>query len=192
MPPRSPPMASTPTIRRCWTEDVPPRGTERHYYSAQKAELEPAPWPQSWTAATPMPTCSGRASWQGPDALLLLENLPYIQLSERMPGPTPARPRADARAEARAARSRGAVPARPPRRRRHGDASRGARAAVTPGVYNLAGAGELTMSDLADALGWYSVPLPDIAPRGHRGPDRQASVPAARKRSGSRASAHRS
>jgi nucleoside-diphosphate-sugar epimerase len=32
-----------------------------------------------------------------------------------------------------------------------------------PGVYNLAGDGELTMSDLAQALGWYSVPLPEIA-----------------------------
>jgi nucleoside-diphosphate-sugar epimerase len=29
-----------------------------------------------------------------------------------------------------------------------------------PGPYNLAGAGTLTMSDVADALGWYSVPVP--------------------------------
>jgi nucleoside-diphosphate-sugar epimerase len=29
-----------------------------------------------------------------------------------------------------------------------------------PGPYNLAGNGTLTMSDLADALGWYSIPLP--------------------------------
>jgi nucleoside-diphosphate-sugar epimerase len=32
-----------------------------------------------------------------------------------------------------------------------------------PGVYNLAGPGELTMSDLASALDWYSVPMPEIA-----------------------------
>jgi nucleoside-diphosphate-sugar epimerase len=32
-----------------------------------------------------------------------------------------------------------------------------------PGVYNLAGPGELTVSDLADALGWYSVPIPELA-----------------------------
>ena len=32
-----------------------------------------------------------------------------------------------------------------------------------PGVYNLAGDGEITMSDLADALGWYSIPVPDLA-----------------------------
>src|SRR5581483_385939 len=32
-----------------------------------------------------------------------------------------------------------------------------------PGVYNLAGPGQLTMSNLADALGWYSVPIPELA-----------------------------
>ena len=32
-----------------------------------------------------------------------------------------------------------------------------------PGAYNLAGDGDITTSDLARALGWYSVPLPDIA-----------------------------
>ena len=32
-----------------------------------------------------------------------------------------------------------------------------------PGPYNLAGNGKLTMSDLADALGWYSIPIPELA-----------------------------
>ena len=32
-----------------------------------------------------------------------------------------------------------------------------------PGPYNLAGNGTLTMSDVADALGWYSVPVPRVA-----------------------------
>jgi nucleoside-diphosphate-sugar epimerase len=32
-----------------------------------------------------------------------------------------------------------------------------------PGVYNLAGDGTLTMADLAKALGWYSIPLPELA-----------------------------
>jgi nucleoside-diphosphate-sugar epimerase len=31
------------------------------------------------------------------------------------------------------------------------------------GAYNLAGDGEITMSDLADALGYHSVPVPDLA-----------------------------
>jgi nucleoside-diphosphate-sugar epimerase len=32
-----------------------------------------------------------------------------------------------------------------------------------PGIYNLAGQGEMTSADLARALGWYSVPVPDLA-----------------------------
>ena len=32
-----------------------------------------------------------------------------------------------------------------------------------PGIYNLAAEGELTASDLASALGWYSIPVPDLA-----------------------------
>ncbi len=34
-----------------------------------------------------------------------------------------------------------------------------------PGVYNLAGSGELTVKQLADELGWYSVPVPSCARR---------------------------
>jgi nucleoside-diphosphate-sugar epimerase len=33
----------------------------------------------------------------------------------------------------------------------------------TPGAYNLAGAGQLTVSGLAHELGWYSVPVPELA-----------------------------
>ena len=32
-----------------------------------------------------------------------------------------------------------------------------------PGAYNLAAAGEITMSDLADALGYRTVPMPKLA-----------------------------
>ena len=32
-----------------------------------------------------------------------------------------------------------------------------------PGVYNLAGPGELTITDLAHALGWHAVPAPHLA-----------------------------
>src|SRR6476469_10007483 len=48
----------------------------------------------------------------------------------------------------------------------HDDVAAAMRAAVqgrgTPGVYNLAGDGQLTMGDLADALGWYSIPIPEL------------------------------
>ena len=39
----------------------------------------------------------------------------------------------------------------------------GVRGVGEPGAYNLAGGGTLTMSDLAHALGWYSVPVPRMA-----------------------------
>jgi UDP-glucose 4-epimerase len=49
----------------------------------------------------------------------------------------------------------------------HDDVALALRAAVlgrgTPGVYNLAGTGEITMRDLADALGYYTVPVPELA-----------------------------
>jgi nucleoside-diphosphate-sugar epimerase len=33
----------------------------------------------------------------------------------------------------------------------------------TPGVYNLAATDELRVRDIADALGWHAVPVPDVA-----------------------------
>ena len=161
------------------TEDVPPRGTDRHYYSAQKAGLE----------AVLADVLSGTATRAylfrpcivaGPDALLLLNNIPYIQLSERMP--------------AAILRLLELMPALKPvipdpgvsfQLVHHDDVATAFRAAIlgrgTPGVYNLAGPGTLTLSDLADALGWYSVPLPDIA-LGRGG--RTGGAPAVRSRRG--------
>ena len=31
-----------------------------------------------------------------------------------------------------------------------------------PGIYNLAGEGEIRVGDMASALGWYSVPIPNL------------------------------
>ena len=49
----------------------------------------------------------------------------------------------------------------------HDDVAAAMRAAVLgrgkPGVYNLAGAGELSVRQLAEELGWYSIPVPDLA-----------------------------
>jgi nucleoside-diphosphate-sugar epimerase len=39
----------------------------------------------------------------------------------------------------------------------------GVRGVGDPGPYNLAAGGALTFSDVADALGWYSVPVPRLA-----------------------------
>jgi nucleoside-diphosphate-sugar epimerase len=143
------------------TEDVPPRGTERHYYSAQKAKLEGVL--DDVTAGTATDAYAFRPCIvAGPDALALLENIPYIQLSDKMPS-----------AVMRALELMPALkpvlpdPGVPFQLVHHDDVATALRAAVQgrgePGVYNLAGPGELTMSDLASALGWYSIPMPEIA-----------------------------
>jgi UDP-glucose 4-epimerase len=143
------------------TEEVPPRGTERHYYSAQKAELERVleeVLEGSGTDAYLFRPCIVA----GPDAVTLVESIPYVSLSEKMPGPI-------LRALELLPVLKPVIPdpGVPFQLVHHDDVATAIRAAVlgrgTPGVYNLAGSGELTMSDLADALGWYSIPIPDLA-----------------------------
>ena len=36
-------------------------------------------------------------------------------------------------------------------------------AAARPATYNLAGPGQLTVAELASELGWYSIPVPELA-----------------------------
>jgi UDP-glucose 4-epimerase len=143
------------------TEEVAARGTDRHYYSAQKAELEGA-LAEALAGTDTEAYVFRPCIVAGPDALLLLENLPYVQLSERMP--------------AGVLRVLELMPALKPvlpdpgvrfQLVHHDDVATAFRAAVlgrgTPGVYNLAGDGTLTMADVARALGWYSVPIPELA-----------------------------
>jgi UDP-glucose 4-epimerase len=143
------------------TEDVPPRGTDSFYYSAQKAELE-ALLSDLLRDTEVDPYVFRPCIVSGPDAQILIENLPYITLSERMPGPVrrllegmpilkPVLP----------------DPGVPFQLVHADDVATAMRAGVlgrgTPGAYNLAGPGQITMSDLADALDWYSIPVPDLA-----------------------------
>jgi UDP-glucose 4-epimerase len=151
------------------TEDLPPLGTDRHYYSAQKAKLElelSHVIGGSGTDAYVFRPCIVA----GPDALALIRMLPYVQARqllrrtglssvvaqalERMPAVKPVIPDPGVRFQLV----------------HHDDVATAMRAAVLgrgePGVYNLAGPGELTMSALATALGWYSVPIPESALEG--------------------------
>ena len=67
------------------TEDVAPRGTERHYYSAQKAELEGVlsdVLAGSSIRRLRLPAVHRRR----PRRAAAVDNIPYVQLSERMPG----------------------------------------------------------------------------------------------------------
>jgi len=143
------------------TEEVPARGTAAHYYSAQKAEVE------ALLAATL--TGSAMAAYvfrpcivAGPHAPLLIDSLPYTQISERLPAPVlglldgvpilkPVLP----------------DPGVPFQLVHHDDVASAMRAAVlgrgTPGVYNLAGPGQLTVKLLAEELGWYTIPVPELA-----------------------------
>jgi UDP-glucose 4-epimerase len=143
------------------TEDVPARGTAAHYYSAQKAEVEEMlerTLRGTRTEAYVFRPCIVA----GPGAPLLIDSLPYTQLSERLPGPVlslldgvpilrPVLP----------------DPGVPFQLIHHDDVASAMRAAVlgrgAPGIYNLAGSGRMTVKQLADELGWYSIPIPELA-----------------------------
>jgi nucleoside-diphosphate-sugar epimerase len=143
------------------TEDVPARGTEAHPYSADKAAVEEVlseVVEGSETDAYIFRPCIVA----GPEAPLLINSIPYVQLGDRMPGAV------------RALFDQVPIlkpvlpdPGIPFQLVHHDDVATALRSAVlargTPGVYNLAGPGELTMRDLAEALGYYTVPVPELA-----------------------------
>ena len=141
------------------TEDVPPRGSREHPYSHQKAEVERVLGEvllrNSGTAAYAFRPCIVA----GPEARTMLDEIPYYRLEEAMPDPVrrlvdslpvlkPVIPDPGARFQLVHSE----------------DVARafvaGVRGVGEPGPYNLAAGGTLTMSHLAAALGWYSVPVP--------------------------------
>ena len=143
------------------TEDVEPRGTGAHYYSAQKAELEGAL--RDAMAGTDVEAYVFRPCIvAGGDALFLIEMIPYISLQDKVPGPV-------LRLLETMPILRPVIPdPGVPFQLVHTEDVAKALVAGTlgrgePGVYNLAAEGELTMSDLAQALGWYSIPVPELA-----------------------------
>lgn len=143
------------------TEEVPARGSEGFYYSAQKAELE----------ATLEETLLGSAVdayvfrpcvVAGPRATMLIAKTVE---GARLGDPLPA-----------ARRALGRLPLLKPvlpdpgvpiQLVHHDDVARALAAAIAgkgePGAYNLAGEGEISVADIAAALGWHSVPLPGPA-----------------------------
>lgn len=143
------------------TEDLPARGSEGHSYSAEKAAVEEV---LARSVAGSAVDCYvfRPCIVAGRDALLLIENIPYVKIGGRLPDAV-----------------RGlfdVVPALAPvipdpgvpfQLVHHDDVASAMRAAVVgrgaPGVYNLAGPGQLTLGVLAQELGWYSVPMPEIA-----------------------------
>ena len=142
-------------------ENVPTRGSEAHPYSAQKAAVERV-LAETLTGTQTEAYVFRPCIVAGPDAPLLLDSIPYIQLSEKLPGAVrtlldqvpilkPVLP----------------DPGVPFQLVHHDDVADALVAGVLgrgePGVYNLAGDGELTMATLAEELGYYSVPIPELA-----------------------------
>ena len=139
------------------SEDVETAGTQRHPYSAQKAEVE----------ALLVETLAGSeidsyvfrpCIVAGPKAQLLIDSIPLSGLTRRLP-----------QALAAVIDHLPLAPVLPDPGVRfqlvhHDDVAAALCAAVLgngdPGVYNLAAAGEITVSDLAHALGWHSIPTP--------------------------------
>ena len=143
------------------SEDVPTRGTEAHPYSAMKAEVEGLlheivdPSPVDAYVFRPCIVA-------GPDARILIEEIPYVRLGEQLP--TAVRRLFDSVPILRPVLPDPGVPFQLVH---HDDVATALRAGVLgrgePGTYNLAGPGELHMRDLAEALGYYTVPVPDLA-----------------------------
>ncbi len=143
------------------TEETPARGLDRFPYSAQKGQVE-AVLADALTGGTTGAWVFRPCIVAGPDAPLLIDNIPYVRWGDRLP--------ASIRALFDQAPMLKPVlpdPGVPFQLVHHDDVATALRAGVLgrgePGAYNLAASGELTMSDLADALGYYSVPMPEIA-----------------------------
>ncbi|MGA8745279.1 MAG: NAD-dependent epimerase/dehydratase family protein [Solirubrobacterales bacterium] len=150
-----------PDLPELLTEDLPVRGSARHPYSAHKAEVEAelaVALEDSDTEAYVFRPCIVA----GPQATLLLDLIPLLAIGQRIPGPL-------RWALGRVPDLRPVLPdpGVPFQLVHHDDVAAALCAAVIgegePGIYNLAGPGELTISDLAHALGWHALPAPRLA-----------------------------
>jgi len=143
------------------TEAVPPRGSESFYYSAQKAELEGLL--DELLLGSGVDAYVFRPSIvAGPRATMLIEQtvgavragdpVPLLRRGiEKLPLVSPVLP----------------DPGVPIQLVHHDDVARAMAAAICgdgpPGIYNLAGEGEVRVADIARELGWRSVPVPRAA-----------------------------
>ena len=143
------------------TEDVPTQGTPDFYYSAQKAELEQLLGGVAQGSNTDVYVFRP-CIVAGPDAITLIEGFTgqkmlgervrhLWRLVDALPLVKPVLPDSGV----------------PFQLVHHDDVATAVRAAVlgrgTPGTYNLAGREEIRVSDVAQALGWRSLPVPAAA-----------------------------
>jgi UDP-glucose 4-epimerase len=140
------------------TEDVPARGSDDFYYSRQKAELEDL-LDELLLGSSVEAYVFRPCIVAGPRATMLIEQVvdsvrlgdpvpPLRKGIEKLPLAKPVLP----------------DPGTPIQLVHHDDVARAMSAAICgdgpPGVYNLAGEGEITVSDIARSIGWRSIPVP--------------------------------
>jgi nucleoside-diphosphate-sugar epimerase len=142
-------------------EEVPARGTAEFPYSAQKAELERVLEETTAGAATDVYVFRP-CIVAGPDARMMIDAIPYVKIADAIPG-------AVRRLFDQVPVLKPVIPdpGIPFQLVHHDDVADALRAAVLgrgePGVYNLAADDSLTFKDFADALGWYAIPVPELA-----------------------------
>jgi UDP-glucose 4-epimerase len=136
------------------TEDLPALGHARHPYSAHKAEVE-AVLADALAGGDTEAWLLRPCIVAGPDAPTFVEQ---VRWPDRLPGPL------GTLARVVAVLPDAGVPFQLVH---HDDVATALRAAVLgrgePGAYNLAADGEVTMRELADALGYHTVPMPRLA-----------------------------
>ena len=142
-------------------EETPARGSDSFYYSAQKAELEATL--ERIVAGSDLATYVFRPCIvAGPRATMLVRK---TLESARLGDPAPVLRRALGRLPLPAL----VLPdgGAPIQLVHHDDVARALAAAIVgegkPGAYNLAGEGEIGIADIAHALGWHAVRVPDAA-----------------------------
>jgi len=136
------------------TEDLPALGHARHPYSAHKAEVE-AVLADALAAGETDAWVLRACIVAGPDAATFVEQARW---PDRLPGPL------GTLAGAVAVLPDAGVPFQLVH---HDDVATALRAGVLgrgePGAYNIAADGEVTMRDLARALGYHTIPMPRLA-----------------------------
>jgi UDP-glucose 4-epimerase len=150
-----------PDLDRRIVEDDSAAGNDRMPYSKHKGEVEALlgeVLDDAETDAYVFRPCIVA----GPEAPILVNQIPYVRLGDRLPGAVrmlfdqvpilkPVLP----------------DPGVPFQLVHHDDVASAMRAGVLgrgeAGAYNLAADGEITMSDLASEMGYYTVPVPDLA-----------------------------
>ncbi len=150
-----------PELDRPITEDDPPAGNAAMPYSHHKAQVE-ALLSEVLDGAETDAYIFRPCIVAGPRAPMLIEQIPYVRWGDVLPAPV--------------RRALAAVPGVKPvlpdpgvpfQLVHHDDVALALRAGVLgrgePGAYNLAGDGTITMSDLARAMGYRSVPVPGFA-----------------------------